>query len=530
MESHCIPFSNVSYFSFKDIAYATGHPALTPFYRYKPTLAAFKDAIRDKTATPTDRDLLVRVLKEQYASLQTSDLVQSHIEALAQPNTFTVVTAHQPSLFTGPLYYIYKIIGTINLAETLQHAYPEFRFVPVFVSGSEDHDFAEINHAHLFGKTLTWEAQAGGSTGFLPTDTLEPVLAQLGELLQSSENGQRIYNEIKAAYTGHPFYGEAAQDLVNRLFGKFGLVVLDMRHRELKRAFIPIMREELFFQPSQAIVEQTQKALEEAGFSGQAHAREINLFYLHDQLRSRITKEGEAYHILGTSIRFSPTALENELVQHPERFSPNVVLRPLFQEFILPNLAYIGGGGEIAYWLERKQQFEHLGINFPMLIRRNSVLWIDKGSSQRMDKLGIETEQLFLDADALIRQYVDSQTEHELSLSQEITGLNAVFERVRQKAISVDPTLEKAILAEGTKQVKVLEQLETRLLRAEKQKHDTAIGQIRHLKEKLFPGNGLQERHDNFISLYQKYGEELFETLKAHLHPLEEGMLVLIDN
>ncbi|MBK8044030.1 MAG: bacillithiol biosynthesis cysteine-adding enzyme BshC [Haliscomenobacter sp.] len=530
MESHCIPFSNVPYFAFNDTAYATGHPALTPFFRYKPSLDAFKDVLRDKSAMPTDRDLLVRVLKEQYAALHPSGLVQAHIEALAQPNTFTVITAHQPSLFTGPLYYIYKILGTINLAETLQDAYPDYRFIPVFISGSEDHDFEEINHAHLFGKTLTWETQAGGSTGFLPTNTLEPVLAQLGELLQSSENGLRIYNEIQAAYTSHPFYGEAAQDLVNRLFGKYGLVVLDMRHRELKRAFIPIMREELFHQPSQVLVEQTQKALEAAGFSGQAHAREVNLFYLHDGKRSRIVKEGEAYHILGTSIHFSATDLENELTQYPERFSPNVVLRPLYQEFILPNLAYIGGGGEIAYWLERKRQFEHFGINFPMLIRRNSVLWIDKGSSQRMDKLGINAEQLFQDADTLIRHYVDSQTEHELSLSQEIASLNALFEGIRQKAIHVDPTLEKTILAEAAKQVKVLEHLEVRLLRAEKQKHDTAIGQIRHLKEKLFPGHGLQERHDNFISLYQKYGDELFETLKAHLHPLEEGMLVLIDN
>jgi bacillithiol biosynthesis cysteine-adding enzyme BshC len=290
------------------------------------------------------------------------------------------------------------------------------------------------------------------------------------------------------------------------------------------------MREELFHQPSQVLVEQTQKALEAAGFSGQAHAREVNLFYLHDGKRSRIVKEGEAYHILGTSIHFSATDLENELTQYPERFSPNVVLRPLYQEFILPNLAYIGGGGEIAYWLERKRQFEHFGINFPMLIRRNSVLWVDKGSSQRMDKLGIKAEQLFQDADTLIRHFVDSQTEHELSLSQEIASLNALFEGIRQKAIHVDPTLEKTILAEAAKQVKVLEHLEVRLLRAEKQKHDTAIGQIRHLKEKLFPGHGLQERHDNFISLYQKYGDELFETLKAHLHPLEEGMLVLIDN
>lgn len=529
MEIHWIPFSSVPQISFKDAAYATANPALRPFYKYDVRPEVFAEVIRDKQQDAIDRNLLVQVLEEQYAPLETTDLVKNHIRELLDPRTFTVTTAHQPALFTGPLYYIYKIFSTINLAEQLRVWYPDFKFVPVFVNGAEDHDFEEINHTYIFGKKITWETEAGGPTGALATSSLLPLLDQLQELLGQSPQAQAIFEEIRAAYTSHATYGEATNDLLNRLFGEYGLVVLDMRHPALKRRFIPIMREELFMQSSQPLVEATQEALVKAGFSGQAYAREINLFYLQPGKRSRIVREGQQFKILDSPLVFSEQEIEEELSQYPERFSPNVVLRPLFQESMLPNLAYVGGGGEIAYWLERKPQFEHFKVNFPMLVRRNSVLWIDRGGSQKMEKLGIELQHMFLETDLLIRRFVEAQTEQALDLQEEIRGMEQLFEQVREKAVQVDPTLEKAVLAESAKQIKVLEQMESRLVRAEKQKHETAINQIKSLREKLFPGNGLQERHDNFLNLYQKYGDTLFQTLKNHLHPLEQGLLVIQD-
>lgn len=529
MEIHCIPADQVRYFASKDVAYATQHPALRPFYNYNPTLESFQDVIHDKQSEVIDRELLVNTLSNQYATLSKCPAVEAQLSKLQHPNTFTVTTAHQPALFTGPLYYVYKILGTIHLARKLNETYPAFHFVPVFVSGAEDHDFDEINHANLFGKTLRWELDAQGPSGLLPASTLQPILDQLQEVLGDTAFSNTIMEEIRAAYTSHSTYGMAAVDLVHRLFGSFGLVVLDMNHVDLKRRFVPIMREELFSQTSQALVEQTQQALTDAGFSGQAHAREINLFYLGANSRQRIVRNGNMFEVLGTSLQFSPEQMQVELEQHPERFSPNVVLRPLYQEMILPNLAYIGGGGEIAYWLERKSQFEHFGINFPMLIRRNSVLWIDRNSSQRMDKLGIDLHQLFLEPEALVRSYIAAKSEDELSLSQEMEGIKTLFAEILRKAVQVDPTLEKTVLAEESKQLKVLEHLETRLLRAEKNKHDTELQQLRNLKEKLFPGQGLQERYDNFLPLYAKYGPFFFERLLEELDPLKPGMLVFLD-
>lgn len=521
------PFEKVEELSQKDIAYATKHPALRPFYKYDTTLAAFDKVIADKSKDPTNRKVLLEVLKAQYDGLETSEATQANIEALLEPTTFTITTAHQPSLATGPLYYIYKIVSAIHLSRQLNHSYPGNRFVPVFVTGGEDHDFAEVNHLHLFNKEVVWENAEEGSVGMMKTASLSGVLAELKDILGDRPLAQEIYDILEKAYTGHERYSQATIDLVNRLFGTYGLVILGMNHADLKREFIPIMKQELLERPSQAFVNKATAELEEAGFSGQAHAREINLFYLRDQIRERIVFENDAYQVLNTAYSFSEEELLAELEEHPAHFSPNVVMRPLYQELILPNLAYIGGGGEIAYWLERKEQFKHFGLNFPMLIRRNSVLWLDRGTQKRMDKLGLSIDDLFIETEALIKRFIKQNTDNELSLAEEKEQQKQLFEAIQYKAREIDPTLAKAVAAEQVKQLNVLNQLEGRLMRAEKQKHEIALNQIRSLKDKLFPNHGLQERHDNFLAFYLQHGREFFEILLDHLNPLEEGFIVI---
>lgn len=524
-----IPFKQVPQLSAKDIAYATAEPELRPFYKYPVTLEAFAEVIKDKKKDQTDRSLLVDVLREQYSEMEPSEAVMANIEKLAHEHTFTVTTAHQPSLFTGPLYYIYKILSTIHLSRRLNEAYPDQYIVPVFVSGGEDHDFEEINHANLFGKSLVWENDESGSVGQMRTDTLSDPLAQLRDILGDNPIAKEIGDKITSAYQRHERYGRAAADLVNELFKEYGLVVLDMNNARLKKRFTAIMEQELFEQPSQALIEATTEQMANIGFSQQAFPREINLFYLRDQIRERIVLEDGKYRVLNTDYTFDADELRQELQQHPERFSPNVVIRPLYQEYILPNLAYIGGGGEIAYWLERKSQFAHFGINFPMLVRRNSVLWIDKGMAKKMDKLDLEVEDIFRETEALIKDYVKSHSDNELSLGAEKGQLNKIFQGIAKKVAEVDQTLVKTVKAEGAKQLNSLQELESRLLKAEKQRHEIEINQIRNLKDKLFPDNGLQERTDNFLTFYLRYGRDFFATLLEELNPLCEGFVVIID-
>ena len=525
-----LPFSELPMLAKTDRIYAEQNPILKNFYKYNVDLQVFAHVIADKSKETIDRETLVSTLKRQYAALDSEAIVLEKIISLGDAKTFTVTTAHQPSLLTGPLYFIYKIFSTINLAEKLNDAYLDNRFVPVFVIGGEDHDFEEVNSIYIFGKKIAWQRGEGekGAVGMMKTKSLQGVLEELKPILGESEAAQSIFKMIEKAYTSHELYQDATQDLLNQLFGKYGLVVLNMNDAALKRLFIPIMKRELTEQLSKNLVEKTQSELESLGFKAQAFAREINLFYLRENLRERIVEENGVYRVLNTEITWqSQTDILNELQRTPQYFSPNVVLRPLFQETVLPNLAYIGGGGELAYWLERKTQFEAFGVNFPMLIRRNSAFFLDKGTQDRLQKLNVQLVDLTKNTDGLIKKYVEKQATDPLSIEAEKTVLNDIFNTILKNAVAVDASLEKAVLAEKTKQLQSLDALESRILKAEKQKHETVLNQLKAVQQKLFPNGGLQERTDNILPIYLKHGDVFFDVLKANLNPLEQGMIVI---
>ena len=211
----------------------------------------------------------------------------------------------------------------------------------------------------------------------------------------------------------------------------------------------------------------------------------------------------------------------------PQYFSPNVVMRPLYQELVLPNLAYIGGGGELAYWLERREQFAAFGVNFPMLIRRNSVMWIDKGSNDKMAKLNLAWQSLTFDTEQVIKDFLSKNASDPLSMETEKGQLRSLFEVVLAKAKAVDATLEKSVLAESAKVIQSLEIIESKLMKAEKQNNENTLNQIRQLAQKFFPNGGLQERSDNFLPYYLKHGEAFFDVLNENLNPLTEGFVVI---
>jgi bacillithiol synthase len=530
MQKKLIPFDKVPQLAKTDLAYVMGDHALTPFYKYELRLDVFQQIVQDKSSASIPRDTLADALLSQYASIADSDDIRKSIEALRSTDTFTVTTAHQPSLFLGPLYFVYKAITTINLAEAIQAIMgAKNRIIPVFVLGSEDHDLDELNHVHLFNKTVTWQPSIGGPVGSIPTDTLQSALEQINTILGSTDFARTLYGHIERAYTEHATFAQATQALLHSLFGRFGLVVLDMNTPALKRHFIPVMRAELTEQVAHRYVTATANRLNALGFKTQASPRDINLFYLQKNSRERIVPEGEDFRVHNTDLVFSRAEMLAELEAHPERFSPNVVLRPLYQEMILPNLAYVGGGGELAYWLERKELFEHFGINYPVLVRRNSVLWIDRESSKKIQKFGFTPLQFFADADALVRQFVEDNASGEVSLQPEINDLKHIFEQLAAKAAAIDPTLESAVRADAVKQTATLEQWQSRLIRAEKQKHEVTLNQLRALKEKLFPGGGLQERYESFMPLYLRHGTRFLDFLKEKMLPLEQGLVVLED-
>lgn len=522
-------FSDIPHFSKRDVHYVTENPSLRPFYKYTPNLDSFSDVIIDKSKESIPRQLLVDVLMEQYSHFDLNQKVKENIDALLNVNTFTIITAHQPSLFTGPLYYIYKIITTINLVKSLNEKYPKYKFVPVFISGAEDHDFEEINHFHIFGQTIEWSNNEDGATGMMKTDGLLDILQQLEDLIGDNANAQHLFKLIQKTHTKNKLYGMASLELTHELFKHLGLIVLNMNHKDLKRNFIPYIKDEILNQVSAPLISSEIEKIKKAGYKAQAPPRPINFFYMIDQIRSMITLEDNIYKVKNSEIQFSKDEIIQEIENHPERFSPNVIMRPIFQESILPNLGYVGGGGELAYWMERQPQFEHFGLNFPMLIRRNSALWVNKTMKKKMDKLGLTITETFQINDIFIKEFIKKNSKNEVSVDQELKEIQNIIQKLANKAEKIDPTLKPFVLGNSKSIEKTLEKIGSRMMKAEKTKMDVQIKQIENINEKLYPKNGLQERYDNFIDYYMRYGDSYFEVLQNSFEPLIQEMIIITE-
>lgn len=520
-----IPFTKTGQFSKLFVDYINGNPNLSQFYKYKPTLESFQQIISDKSKENIDRKLLFDILEKQYSKLtdtKTSDQTQfttvnKNIRLLLDESTFTVCTGHQLCLFTGPLYFIYKIITTINLSETLKKKYPAFNFVPVYWMASEDHDFEEISSIHLFGKKVSWNNPlAKGAVGRLNPQSISFVIDELKQIIGESENAKCLIQLFNKAYNNHQNLSEATRYLVHQLFAKYGLVIIDADDANLKNKFSEIMKDDILHQTNFKIVQDTNTKLESLGVKSQVNPREINIFYLNNGDRVRIEKDN-----------FKSETLIPELHEHPERFSPNVILRPVYQQKILPNLAYIGGPGEIAYWLQYKAMFDHHQLVFPILIPRNFVLLIDEKSKQQIEKSGFTIIDIFKDADSLIKEYVNKNAGNNLSLKEQEEKLSLIYNEISIKATAVDITLKGTVDAEMQKTLNALKTIETKLLRAEKQKHETSINQIKKIKDKFFPEGMLQERYENMIPYYLKSGKEFISDIKNNFDPFEFEMLIL---
>ncbi len=527
MQISKIPFHDISKLAYKDVYYQEHSDKLEDFIQFQPTLEGLKMAADARKGFPVNRALLQEVLTDQYNNIPISDLQKFHIQKISEAHTFTLVTAHQPSLLGGPGYYFYKIYSTINLAERLNKTYPEYHFVPVFINGAEDHDFDEIKSVHLFGKTISWNNSDSGSVGRFSTDGLQEAINEFTKILGNSPKANKINTIFQNAIKDASNYNEFVKKWINAFFGKHGLIVLNMDDIRLKQSFIPIMQREITEQISQPLVTATQNALEKShSFAPQAFVRDINLFYLTDNARERIYKEDELYKVNNTDLQFTKEEIISHLYTYPDRFSPNVVMRPIYEEFTLPNLAYIGGGGELAYWLERKRQFEAFNVFYPVLIRRNSVLILPKYLQKMMQKLSINESDIWKEAHQLINEFIKRNTNGEFVLKYESKVIMQAFFDIAEKAKHIDPTLEPAVLAEAHKAIKTVENLENRIKRSIKKSEETQINQINNLKSKLFPNNNLQERIESYLPFWISEEYDMDEIMLKHLNPLEKEFLI----
>ncbi len=503
-----IPYKNTNQFSNLVIDYQKHDKSLKEFINYFPDIDNFQKQIHQKKKYPVNRDVLVDVLEKQNASIDLTNLSVKNLKSLRSENTFTITTGHQLCLFTGPLLLFYKIISSINLSEKLQSRYPNYKFVPVFWMATEDHDFEEINSINLFGEELVWSSKQRGSVGSMSLDGIEEVLIRMESILVNSNNAKKLMRLFRSAYMGHNNLADATRYLINELFGQYGLLIIDGNERVFKQNFLPQIKKDVYHKGFIDVIRLCSNKIGER-YHVQAYARDINFFDLSNNNRVLIKKSDEFYNLSA------------------EEFSPNVLLRTLYQESILPNIGIIGGPSEIAYWLQVFNAFKQEDIPYPIIVQRNCVLIMRQLQLKKIESLGLNVNDFFDDLDSIYKKYLLNKDASKISLNDERVLIRKIYSDILDK--NNDKGLNDNINAELKRQLKVLDKIELRLVRSAKERESISIIQIKKIKNQLFPNNMLQERYNNFIPFYLEHGDNFIKILKNNLDPLDPNFVVLLD-
>lgn len=510
--------------------YWSGDSFLRSFYRHAPVWESFEAAMLDRDLFETDRQHLADELELQHQSfMMKCPLVKANIEALRGTDCYTVTTGHQLCLATGPLFFLYKIITTINLCKELIKRHPGKVFVPVYWMATEDHDIAEIDHFHVDGHAIRAGSHWNGPSGRQSVEELGPVWEELRSLLNGKPHAEQVLDNLRRSYHSTATLAEATRELVLDMFGDEGLIVIDADRPSFKRAFLPVMRKELFERTTRPIVEEVISRMQPL-HKPQVHVRGLNLFYLQNNRRDRLVLGDDgSIRVMDTDLVFTPQEVELLLTEHPERFSPNVILRPLYQETILPNVATVGGPAEIAYWMLLQPLFESHGIPYPILVPRNQALLITSRVLDKFIRQGFAMDEMFLPADELTAAWLLRNENLKPAIDQGRKQVQDAFDRIAGVFARIDSTLEPSVRAEAQRVVNGLEQLERKGTAALKRRHELALTQVRHMADKIKPNGVPQERVENYSSFAATYGTgTLIRSLMDNFEPLDPRFTVLV--
>ena len=530
MKSHCtyIPYQSTNSFSSLIYDYLAGKEHLKQFFKHAPTIEGVKSAIAARKKFSTNRNLIHDAFNEAYQNALPKDIQSANISLLKNENTFTICTAHQPNIFTGYLYFIYKTSHVIAIAKKLKAEIPEYNFVPVFYIGSEDNDFDELSKFKLNGKSFQWSSDQKGAVGRMKVDkNLLNLLEEVNKEVSHLPFGPALMDMLKKAYAKGNDIAGATFSLLNDLFAEEGLLVLQPDNPGLKKSIQQIMKDDLLNQSTEKIVGATNKLIEE-NYKLQVNPRPVNLFYLRDGIRNRIDKRGNVYTVDDTIIKFTEQEIIQELEEHPDRFSPNVILRGIYQETILPNILFVGGGSEVAYWMQLKDLFHHYEVPFPILVLRNSFMLMDSIQDHKLKELQLSPADLFKDEIQLSNEYVQQLAGREIHLKNEEEESKKLFQQLKTTVSAFDKTLIQHVHALETVHFKKLSALEKKMLKAERNKQSTQLQRIWKLKSSIFPNNSLQERFENFMPYYAQYGPDFINCILTHSLSLEQEFGVIV--
>lgn len=473
-------------------AWLAGSEELLPYCGFHPYKPDWADILAARAAQPLNRTLLASTLLSQYAGFPAEDAVLSNIESLRSENTFAVTTGQQPGLFGGPLYTLYKALSAIKLADFLQNKFPDKRFVPLFWVASEDHDIEEVNHCYTaYNRRVDYPGLFPGPVGRQAlSDVLQEVLA--------------MYPYLADCYVVGESWGNAFRRLLHKLLGRYGLVVLEPDTAALKAAFADVIRRELAETGTEAAVRHTTAELEALGYRGQIHPRSVNLFFLQEGRRLRLDRNHRQELLVVEGTEGDQAALQSAIAERRwEDFSPNVVLRPVYQETIVPSVAYIGGWAEVSYWLQLKGVFQRYDRFLPVVLPRAGALILREEEANALNDLGLTLDEL-LQPDASLRIKLGQQRWDGSLLQGPLMQIQAAYQSLEDAVGAIDKGQLHNLKGAAVKTNQFFERLEAKLRRALLHQHTEWTKPVFALKAGIQPQGHLQERTLNWLA----YGAE----------------------
>ncbi len=478
-----------------------------------------------------DKNILIDILKHQNVTFGGDEYTAANIEKLSGEHTFAVVTGQQVSLYTGPVYTILKTITAVKLAKDLHERFPQFNFVPVFWLEAEDHDIDEADHTYIIDRQnelirIGFEQQENNSeenikrsTPPVGTTVFGEVINSINEQLRSSlidtDFKDKIMNLVTKHYREGNDYKTAFAGLMNEIFKGYGVIFIDPSDIEIKRLLKPVFEKELTSSPKLCESIITQSAELEKHYDLQVKPKVINMFFLHNNNRLLIEpRDGGKFALKNSKRRFENDELMNLLEESPELFSPNVVLRPVCQDYLLPTAAYIGGPGEISYFAQLKPAYRHYDITMPVIFPRVSASIVESKISKFLNNFNVKFEDIFHHS-FLVSKVVDklSEVKIEDEIGKYTDEINKIFYDMKNMTVKVDQALLNIVdnMKEKTKQN--LEQFRGKLINAQAKKSETTTTQIDKVTNNIYPNHNLQERVINILYFLNKYDDSFIKKL-----------------
>ncbi len=471
------------------------------------------------------RELIPEIIKAQYSGDAPSKKTVQNIELLGSNKTIVVATGQQLGIFGGPLYTIYKSITAIKLCAFLKEKYDEFNFIPLFWLEGDDHDFDEVRNFSILNSEnqllnikyddgLPEEINRGGIASLKFNQNLENVFTELQKELRETEFKAPLIDFLNSIYQPDKTFLESFRKLMINYFDEYGLIVFNPADISVKKLLAPLFAKEIseFMNHTGFLVERSAE-LEEV-YHAQVKVKPINLFYLEENERVSIepTENGE-YRLKGKRKKFTREELLANLEAGPEKFSPNVLLRPICQDFLFPTAFYVGGPGEISYFAQVSPLYKVYGIEEPFIYPRSSATIVEKGVKNILDKNNLEYTDIFSEEEALIGKIVAASSEINLEelFQNTVMEIGTSFQQINNLLPLIDKTLTDLTVKSKLRIDETLALLKSKALEAEKRKYETTIRQVSKVRNVLFPNGNLQERELNLIYFTDKYGTDIIK-------------------